>query len=514
MIRVLSDAGTTDESTDVAIIGAGIAGLITAQRLRRCGLKVVVIEAGKAEPKGGSEGLPAPIFKRSLLGSGAAGRASGVGGTSQLWGGALLPMQREDIEDDTAGWGIGWPITQDELQPYLLEAEDLFGLLPGSYDDPPRDAVWRERRAKWPRFERRNVAALIKRPWTHDPGFRVWAEAPVTKIVYDQGGRARAVIATGEDGSKLTVAAREFVIAAGTVESTRLMLLFDRIGEGRLGSQSGVLGRYLTDHLVEYYADIDPIDRRALGKLATFTFERGGMRNLRFALDREVRVAERLGGGFGAVLAISDGNGPFDALRDVYRGFQRGAKPTVHDVAKLARGAPWIAGAAWQRVVRRRLAVPPNASFALNVGIEQVPKASNRIFLDGDTSDRNKGPRVIINWSPGADDVENFLRCGAVIGAAWQRAGLDRAGRLVPRAKAVDEILGSRGTSHASGTIRMGADAASGVVDRHLAAFGCPNLYVVSSAVFPTAGSSNPTLTIAALALRLGDRLAKPDRAR
>jgi choline dehydrogenase-like flavoprotein len=55
---------------------------------------------------------------------------------------------------------------------------------------------------------------------------------------------------------------------------------------------------------------------------------------------------------------------------------------------------------------------------------------------------------------------------------------------------------------HVMGTARMGTDARHAVVDANLRAFDHPNLFIEGSAVFPTVGAANPTLTIAALALR------------
>ena len=59
-----------------------------------------------------------------------------------------------------------------------------------------------------------------------------------------------------------------------------------------------------------------------------------------------------------------------------------------------------------------------------------------------------------------------------------------------------------KGASHLMGTCRMGTDPRTSVVDAELRAHDHHNLFVVGSAVFPTGGASNPTLTIAALALR------------
>jgi choline dehydrogenase-like flavoprotein len=61
--------------------------------------------------------------------------------------------------------------------------------------------------------------------------------------------------------------------------------------------------------------------------------------------------------------------------------------------------------------------------------------------------------------------------------------------------------------AHHVGTTRMHSDPLRGVVDADCRVHGVANLHVAGSSVFPTAGASNPTLTLVALALRLADRL-------
>ena len=62
---------------------------------------------------------------------------------------------------------------------------------------------------------------------------------------------------------------------------------------------------------------------------------------------------------------------------------------------------------------------------------------------------------------------------------------------------------------HHLGTTRMSDDPKRGVVDPDGLVHGVNNLYVAGSSVFPTYGSSNPTLNLIALTLRLGDHLKK-----
>lgn len=58
------------------------------------------------------------------------------------------------------------------------------------------------------------------------------------------------------------------------------------------------------------------------------------------------------------------------------------------------------------------------------------------------------------------------------------------------------------GAGHIMGTCRMGADPRTSVVDAELRVHGHRNCFVISTAVFPTVGTANPTLTLAALGLR------------
>ena len=81
-----------------------------------------------------------------------------------------------------------------------------------------------------------------------------------------------------------------------------------------------------------------------------------------------------------------------------------------------------------------------------------------------------------------------------------------------PGRSAPDPIGGL--VNHQMGTMRMGADPDTSVVDPDQRFHGIPNLYAIDGSVFPTAGGYNPTLTIEALAWRAAERLARAQRGR
>jgi choline dehydrogenase-like flavoprotein len=68
-----------------------------------------------------------------------------------------------------------------------------------------------------------------------------------------------------------------------------------------------------------------------------------------------------------------------------------------------------------------------------------------------------------------------------------------------------------RTPSHQCGTIRMGAHPAKAAVDPHCRSFDHPNLLIGDASVLPTSAGVNPSLTVAALALRAADHVTSTD---
>jgi len=111
-------------------------------------------------------------------------------------------------------------------------------------------------------------------------------------------------------------------------------------------------------------------------------------------------------------------------------------------------------------------------------------------------------------------DAEAVLRAHKVLAQWMERTGTGSVEFRQPEEETVDAILeiAAHGT-HQIGTARMATSPDKGVVDANLKAFGIDNLYVASSAVFPTSGQCNPTLSIAAFSMRLAAHLCVPSDA-
>jgi choline dehydrogenase-like flavoprotein len=133
---------------------------------------------------------------------------------------------------------------------------------------------------------------------------------------------------------------------------------------------------------------------------------------------------------------------------------------------------------------------------------EQMPNPHSRVYLS-DKRDRFNMPRLVLDWQLRPEETHSLLRLQALLDTSLRQQQL---GCLDTTAEPFSERLYTD-ASHHIGTTRMSTDPHRGVVDAQCRVHGVDNLFIAGSAVFPTSGHANPTLTIVALAIRLAEHL-------
>ena len=157
-------------------------------------------------------------------------------------------------------------------------------------------------------------------------------------------------------------------------------------------------------------------------------------------------------------------------------------------------------------------------SFLADVGWEQVPDRENRISLHPTRRDPVFGqPCVQLDWRLLPQDEATLRSALGLLSRQMGRLGAVTAPAVEPGLPASAWPSLDDGPSflwpgdHHLGGVRMSHDPAQACLDAECRVIGTDNLYVASSASFPTGGFANPTLTIVALALRLADSLSGSD---
>jgi choline dehydrogenase-like flavoprotein len=535
-----SDNGRAAErpgGTRVCIIGAGAAGISLACELDGCGFDVLLIEAGLEASRvgdfySGSATHPHPDPTQF--------RRVGFGGTTSVWGGRCVPFDPIDFERRDYVANTGWPIAFEEVARFYPAAMDYCDaghsdflakssipgagpIIVGFAGDEVVDADHIERYSLPTDFGKRYRQRLHK-----SENVTVVLGLRCLSLNRSAGeDRIESAQFIDESGRLRTIRAEVFVLATGGIEVPRLLLVSDRSGGG-FGNLSDSLGRFYMCHFENTCARIVPRE-----KPVAFRFERTSdgvycRRQMRFTPAAQhthhlLNMIFRLH--FPSYADASHGSSVMSAiylaksaLIPEYRTILQqntdvvASTPLPH-IRNVLRDLPGVARFAADSLFRIRLAkrklpytLVPNAdgSFPLEFNAEQTPDPSNRITL-GEERDRHGMPRVHIAWRLGDEDAQAVLRGFQLLRQSMERNGA--AQLLFDDDLLAGQIARSIPLGHHMGTARMAASPAKGVVDGDCAVFGLPNLYVASSAVFPTCGNANPTLTIVALALRLARHL-------
>jgi choline dehydrogenase-like flavoprotein len=507
---------------DVCIVGAGAAGITLALELEATGRRVCLLEAGGSSYEAAAQrlyegqvvGQPYPLLRDT--------RVSALGGSTTVWAGWCRPLEALDFERRDWCGACGWPFSLDQLRPYYARAHTHCGLAEFDYDPErwtsvlgsvrllARDATISNEifHVNIQDFGERYRERLV-RAKTID----LVLHAPVTRLRMD-GRHCTAVEVRTLNGHELAVSADRFVLAAGGVENPRLLLLSAVEPDRAPGNGHGLVGRYFTDH-----AFVDPgwLVLREPGALEFYRLRpvdstQGGGASVRgvLSLRREVVERERL---MNASLFFH----PRYESHRVFAGEE--VKAFLQLWNKLKKRA--VPGAAWPYVkqaasaphqlavaMARKLAVGdgPERRWRMRASFETSFRHENRVMLN-DERDALGRRRVRIEWRIGEADIENMRRVMQRFDQAVRKAGVGHFEGAFPDEPSAWRQAVEAGKHH-MGTTRMHAAPELGVVDENSRVHGTSNLFVTGSSVFPSGGYANPTLTIVALAIRLGDHLS------
>jgi choline dehydrogenase-like flavoprotein len=516
---------------DVCIVGAGPAGALIADQLTAAAYDVVLLDAGpRFDPEdrlARMERSIRPAYDRPAVWDGGGerdtystsgerfyplnhARVKGIGGSTLHWQGMVMRLHQSDFETEQRyGVGADWPIDYAELQPYYADAEQEFGVA-GAADNPfapPRehphpmpafppsysDSLFAEAcqeleiathsvpnarnsepydgrgscvgygtcQPVCPSGAKYSADVHVRRAEQH--GATVIDRAPVQRLTHGPDAkRVEAAVYATPDGQSHRQEADAFVVACGGVETPRLLLLSasEAYPDG-LANSSGLVGNYFMDHLFAGVGGVldEPTRQNHVGFLTTESHQ--------FYDEADADV------------------GPFKLEFFNYAG------PSPVEMA--------LTGDDWGDDLLSSLREGYGNHIAVGGLVEQLPRRDSYVTLDSDRTDDHGNPVPDVHWSVGDRAMRTIERANEI-----QRSILEELGAEVTW------TVGPENTGpayHHMGTTRMGTDPADSVVNSALRTHDLSNCWIASSSVFPTAGAMNPTLTIAALALKAADHI-------
>jgi choline dehydrogenase-like flavoprotein len=413
----------------------------------------------------------------------------------------------EEIDFAPRPWlGVpSWPIGRAALLPHYAEGCRMLGVpdltavtlerFQGGRGFVVRTADLDTTTLYWQRHPRRFRHLLVPAV-RQGRAIEALLYANLTRIAFAPSGSSVDHLEIGTiNGRRLVVRPRTVVLACGGIENARLLLmsrppgLRDAIGRYYMDHPKGVVGQVLVA------PDVHRLIHPAYWDGRTGRFRLGirlsdARQHREQLLDAYVR--------FHPVLA-RDGRGAA-ALRELRRRRLAALRhPGV--LGHLVTGLPEIAAlGVFKGFNTGRVRAVEIHSF-----LEQAPRPENRVVL-AERRDVLGQPLPRVEWTVGELDRRTIRSLHEVLDEDLRRRGFGSVDSPLLSGRE-DPWPIARDASHHMGTTRMGLDPSTSVVDPDCRVHGIENLYVAGSSVFPASGYANPTLTILALALRLGDHL-------
>ena len=450
------------------IVGSGIAAMALAHTLEKHGVACVIFESGvqgrkaewnvTTEPLNGADyGVPESFTQLHIRRE--------PGGGSSVWGGwcstlRTLNLSRTDIPDYPS-----WPISRADLVPFYqraaewLKIPDPDGMLS---DDIPFDS------------DEELVAKIwgFSPPLRFEPDFRKYLQESknitlvtgATILSLDGEGKSVSSVLIKHDAGVASLHCESTVIlAAGAVGNARIL----GVSASSLNISTdilGQLGKYFTEHPHCYSLGQVVFNPKFAGQITDDQTKWSKDVFVSIAPTQAYLTARRLMDfNFQLVKVAGDQLGPrAKALRENYRTIY-GREPQY---------------------------------FQATLVMEQLARVTNYVLDEGTLKGANDG-HLSIDFSPQLPIIE--------LAKQWLFA------RGVHAWIEPDNVVPIQAVGHLHGTTRMGESPAEGVVDPSCRVFNLDNLYIAGSSIFPSAGFVNPTLTLAALAIRLGDHISRDD---
>jgi choline dehydrogenase-like flavoprotein len=489
----LGDLDTSD-AFDVCIIGSGPTGTVIGKLLVEQGIRTVILEAGSSlfnwltdakikqfagfESTGNAD-YPEKHTKAALL-----------GGTANFWTGRCERFHPSDLEvHPYTPPDNPWPITYEDLNPHYEKAEkilrvrgssersqyapprqtplplpprndisflkDLFGKIGVVLDDSPTAIP-----TKSIRFFK--VQKEILPSFLTSPHATLVTGAIVTRLIANTDQSISGIEVRSFNGDKKTVRAKVFVLATGGIGTPRLLLLSkSEQHPNGIGNAYDQVGRGFNDHpAVNFYAQIPhqlqtiyPLSKIARSHQFYSTYRSEGLGSI-LPVFRQSWV-------------LPHHNMPLK-LSNIPRNVLAIAKRTLH------------------------------ATLYIGVVIEMKISDTNRVTLSKNRKDAFGDPLAHVHCDYSEEDSRLLERSRELVRDLYAKVGA----RDIQEA----QITFSR---HLQGTCRMGTNPKTSVVDPDLRVHDSPNLYVCGCENFVTGGAMQPTLTIVALAQRLGEHLVQ-----
>ncbi|MEB3218669.1 MAG: GMC family oxidoreductase [Nostocales cyanobacterium 94392] len=507
---------------DVIIIGTGAGGSTLAYHLAPTGKKILILERGSFLPREKANWDTVEVVQKDRYhtkevwydqkgNSIYPGTGYFVGGNTKVYGAALFRWREKDFEHVIHKGGISpeWPLKYRDFEPYYTKAEKLYEVRgqrgldptePTTTEDYPYPAISHE-----PRIQEIHDSLKTK-------GYHPFYLPLAIKLNELNRRLSPCIRCDTCDGFPCLVDAK----ADADVNCVRPAERYDnvtliteakvkRLHTSPSGGEVTAVEAEINGEIHLFSSDIVVVSCGAINSAALLLRSANeqhpnGLANSSDQVGRNLMKHQN-----GAIIGVSlkPNFTAFQktlAINDFYWGDEDFHYPMGHvqllgkvNADMIAQESPSVLGLSFKEQNAFEAIATHSVDWWLTA--EDLPDSNNRVTLRGDSIQLNYTEnnteaynRLINRWT----QVLKMIACGE---------------RIIPASFYFRKKLPLQGVAHQCGTCRFGEDPKTSVLDINCRTHDIDNLYVVDGSFFRSSAAVNPTLTIIANALRVGDCL-------
>jgi len=497
----------------IVIIGAGTVGLYLAHELMLKGLEIILIDAGGEEMESFStdEFENVGHFSNGL----SIGRAKGIGGTSNLWGGQLAEFVSEDINRKDAYNQPNWLYSYDSIAKHYSKVYKKLGFK-FPVDDKSEVLYSEENKStllerfytlwlKFPNFKSHFYGDLLK-----SEKVKIYQNQIVKCFRYN-GETCIGIELYGQDS--IITNFSKIILANGTIEIVRLLLMEQRNSLCPFKENMNI-GKFFQDHLNLKIGVVKNPSKQFFS-----LFSNRIISSEKWQPKLRLRSLDNKFVGVSGYFSFSN---QYAQHIDNFKQFVKavtgrnpnsgGLKGLVKLFFRTLKAIPNVAPLVYRYIVENRIHIPFDSKVNVCIQSQQVSIFDSKISISNTELDSYGRAKVLLDWKIDGREILSIQKFASVLKKHLENENL---GEIIFEPwlfnsdsnsswlKEVTDIY------HHSGGAIMGNSNANGVVNTNFKVFNTSNIYLCGACIMPTSSYANTGLTSLALTSMLVQHLTE-----
>jgi hypothetical protein len=500
------------ETTKICIIGGGTVGLFLAKKLSEKKIHTIIVEEGKEIQTKKTNTKYNHTKSSELLLEQYTKKYSGLGGTSKVWGGQMIPFQKSDIQERNYIGVKSWNIKYEEIskyfniiskslklkfleQAYIKKKTKNYNLKKTNFD--LRFSVFLKNKVK-------NFYNLFNKD-LKDSQINIYTNAQVIKINNFNNSTVKNIIAKSSNGNLLKINADIVVICCGAIESTKLLLNYNKQNNNFITNQKIPLGHFLCEQLQCISAKIIIKNWKKFVLYFSPIYKYGLIHNPRLELKKKFQKKNNLPGAYCHILMEKRNN----YLTSLLKRLNNKKKINLEYIFIIIKGffkiIKDIYNLFYFRILNKKTWFTEQSSALLFINIEQISNFYNKLSIAYKKNRKYDYQKLLINYKINNKYFQYIKFINNTFNNYWTNSGLNEIAKI--KFFKINNVNYFKQTNHITGTLRMGSKKTNSVVNKNLKLWGSNNLYICSTAVFPNYGTANTGFCLLAMTERLGNHL-------